>query len=129
MAIEKAGLKPKPIEMSVKMKLKVGNTYKEVKATDKKGWNVHKWSAHVKIMDRSQMLRCSAFISKVKWELHESFKNPIRENAAVDGKNFEIGSISWGSFDIAITIYFTKETGLAPLSIWHELVYEDGGKW
>ena len=60
------------------MKLRVGNTHKEVKATDKKGRCTNKWEAFVKIMDREQMYRCSAFISKVKWELHESFRVPIR---------------------------------------------------
>ena len=85
MALEKAGLKPKPVDKSVKMKLRVGNTHKDIVATDKKKEHCHKWCAFVKIMDRQQMFRCSAFISKVKWELHESFKVPIRVKQAVDG--------------------------------------------
>ena len=75
------------------------------------------------------MLRCSAFISKVKWELHESFRVPIRTKEAVDGENFECGSTGWGYFDIPITIYFTKETGLAPLSVYHSLSFDNGGEW
>ena len=51
-------------------------------------------------------------IDKVEFELHPTFKNPLKTVKGGTGKKFELGMIGWGTFDIPITIYWSEASGL-----------------
>ena len=84
--LENAGEKPAPVEMAKKMKIRVGNFHEDCEADDKDQNNIHKWTAFVRIKNDDLLNKCSLFISKVRWELHESMSPPIVETQAVDGE-------------------------------------------
>ena len=111
------------------MKIRVGNRHKIVEPKDAKKRNIHSWTCFAELVDDKQMEKCAAFISKVRFELHETFKNPVRETKAKNGCHFELSSVGWGYFDIPITIFWTEETGLKPLSVNHELCFDGKGEW
>ena len=54
---------------------------------------------------------------------------PVVETDAVDGQQFELTKTGYGSFEIPITIFFTPETGLAPLTVNHMLDFKNDGNW
>ena len=63
----------------VTVTIEVGNTHELVAAKDKKGQNVnrHRWAAFVRAKGQDQA-PIYALIEKVKFELHETFRDPVR---------------------------------------------------
>ena len=111
----------------------VGNLHQEVKnpkqaKSDPNLKNTHKWTVFCQYRDAKDM--SSKFIDKVVFELHPTFKNPIKTIKASDGKRFEYTTTGWGFFDIPISIYW--KDGLVEgnrTDIQHTLCFEGDGKW
>ena len=65
----------------------------------------------------------SHIISKVVFNLHPSFAEPVR---TLDKPPYEVTETGWGEFEIGITIHFAPDCGeqslfmLAPLKLHHE---------
>ena len=69
-------------------------------------------------------------ISKVRFGPHESFGVDYRDVKAQNGKHFELTYNGWGTFDIPMTLYWTKESGLkGHLEVDHYLFFDGPGKW
>ena len=118
-------MKPKPVERSQKIRIFVGNHYELV---DVPGKCVHSYTLYVNFEDPAILKKSASFINRVKWELHETYKNPIRETAAVNGKQFEFKARAWGWFDVPITIYWHSKTGLKATTVNHTLYFNPAGK-
>ena len=57
-------------------------------------------------------IKASQLIDHVRFELHETFRNPNRDiKPNKDGK-IELSTIGWGTFNIPITIHFKKGLGM-----------------
>jgi len=54
---------------------------------------------------------------------------PIVETDAIDGQQFELTRAGYGMFQIPITIFWTPETGLSPLTVNHMLEFKGDGLW
>ena len=91
----------------------------------------HKWTCYVKIVDNKLENKIrknlSLFMNKVVMELHPTFRDPKRTIKVEKDKPVVLNSLSWGSFDINITIYWNKNTGKDPFTYTHELEFEEGG--
>ena len=65
----------------------------------------------------------SHVISKVVFNLHPSFKEPVR---TLEKPPYEVTETGWGEFEIGITVHFSSDCGeksiylLAPLKLHHE---------
>ena len=109
----------------------IGNYHELVKnpKKTKKGneLNKHLWIAFVEYSpDKRLTFR---FIDKVKFGFHESFGFDHKLVKSTFGKRVQWQQIGWGYFDMPITVYFKKETGLKPLEIEHELCFDGNGLW
>ena len=52
-------------------------------------------------------------VTHVEFELHETFKNPLRKVAMKPGTTEVcLGTIGWGAFEVQMTIHFKKEFGI-----------------
>ena len=122
----------------------VGNHYKHLSEAKKNrnGYlNDNRWTAFVRLKNDSEKHLIHKLVSKVVFELHESFRNPtqsrvpgsIEQWSLEKDKGASSVSISyngWGYFDLGIIIHFKKETGKSePLSLTHMLHFEEKGKW
>ena len=86
-----------------------GNRHEEGKAVGNAA-NTHKWTMFVKFARND--INASKLIEKVRIELHETFRQPVREiKPNKDGK-FEFVMNGWGTFNIPITIFFKKGVGM-----------------
>jgi YEATS domain-containing protein 4 len=74
----------------------------------------HKWTCYVRGLNANEDL---SYISKVVFELHESFANPIRE---VIEPPWEVSEEGWGEFEIRIKIFF-RDTSEKPIQLFHLL--------
>ena len=108
----------------MEIEFEIGNTHHEVK----KG--MHKWACYFKATDPSIEKNMHKIKSKGKFELHESFKNPVRWVESRQGKTFQLDCGGWGYFDLPVTIYFKKETGKGdqPFSITWPLSFDGTDK-
>ena len=94
--------------------------------------NNHRWTAFVKFTDPKVDQFAMKLIEKVRFGLDPSFGvdyMDVKSNA--DGK-FEIAFNGFGTFDVPITIYFRRETGLQhprQVKLDHELSFEGKGAW
>ena len=63
------------------------------------------------------------FIEKVRFGLHPTFGCEHRDVRANSSGTFDLTYIGWGYFDMPITIYWQKSTGIAqePTTINHTL--------
>ena len=113
----------------------IGNTHKLEKnpKLTKQGnmRNKHNWTAFVRIADRHKpQIKLGMLVEKVKFQLHETFRPNVRIEKLKKGKEqIEITYSGWGYFDLPVTIYFKKETGLEPMSVEFELNFDDNGAW
>ena len=74
--------------------------------------NNHRWTAFVKFDDPQVNQFATKLIEKVRFGLHESFgMDHIDVKSNPDGK-FEFACNGFGTFDIPMTIYFRRETGM-----------------
>lgn len=69
-------------------------------------------------------------ISKVKFELHETYRDPIRYVKEEKNKEFVLSTNAYGTFDIPMTIFWNPKTGIKdPVSVDHYLCFDQPGKW
>ena len=89
----------------------------------------HKWSLYVKPLDPDLRKKQHLVIEKVKLYLHPTFRNPTRWIKPEAGQPIELANVlSWGWFDIDVTIFWTKKTGQQiPFSVIHTLVFDPRG--
>ena len=84
----------------------------------------HKWTVYVRGIDNNDI---SHLISKVTFQLHASFPNPLR---VVHGPPFELTETGWGEFEIGIKLHLINESSESDVEIFHALrLYSeaDGG--
>jgi YEATS domain-containing protein 4 len=83
-------------------------------------YHSHKWTVYVREPSGGDL---SHIISKVVFNLHPSFAEPVR---TLDKPPYEVTETGWGEFEIGITIHFAPDCGeqslfmLAPLKLHHE---------
>eukprot|EP00197_Chlamydomonas_leiostraca_P011116 CAMPEP_0202858606 /NCGR_PEP_ID=MMETSP1391-20130828/1062_1 /ASSEMBLY_ACC=CAM_ASM_000867 /TAXON_ID=1034604 /ORGANISM="Chlamydomonas leiostraca, Strain SAG 11-49" /LENGTH=226 /DNA_ID=CAMNT_0049537535 /DNA_START=105 /DNA_END=785 /DNA_ORIENTATION=+ len=88
------------------------------KATE---YMTHRWTVYLRGPNNEDL---SHIISKVQFDLHQTFNNPNR--MAVQ-QPFEVTEHGWGEFDIVIHVFFTADAGEGEVVIYHKLkLYEEG---
>lgn len=75
----------------------------------------HKWTVYVRGATNEDL---GVVIKRVVFQLHPSFKNPMR---VVESPPFELSECGWGEFEIAITLYFYEDVCDRPLNLYHNL--------
>lgn len=84
---------------------------------------------YIKATDPAIQKNFHKLVEKAKYELHESFKNPVRYVECKPGKVLQLESGGWGYFDLPCTFYFRKETGkIDAFSYTWPLSFEGTGK-
>lgn len=90
---------------------------------------MHKWEAFVDIKNSDKSYKKlpnpNDIIEKVIFELHPSFKNPIR---TVKKEPFCLKSYGWGHFDLPMLVVFKSEYKLKPLKLVHHLCFDGDGE-
>lgn len=86
------------------------------------------WAMFVKLKDPKLQHLTHKLIDQVQFKLHYTFKNPNRIVKSLPGRHIEFESWGWGYFDIPITIFWNKGTGMKNAHIEHELCFEGTGK-
>eukprot|EP00878_Enallax_costatus_P038018 GHUV01043145.1.p1 GENE.GHUV01043145.1~~GHUV01043145.1.p1 ORF type:complete len:208 (+),score=44.90 GHUV01043145.1:368-991(+) len=80
----------------------------------------HRWTAYVRGVGTEDVTH---FIQRVTFQLHPSFKDPVRR---VEQPPFELTETGWGEFDISMVLHFTPDAGEKDLEIFHRLkLYAD----
>merc|ERR1712216_207997 len=83
-------------------------------------YHSHKWTVYLREPTNGDL---SHVISKVVFNLHPSFKEPVR---TLEKPPYEVTETGWGEFEIGITVHFAPDCGeksvylLAPLKLHHE---------
>ena len=78
-------------------------------------YHSHKWTVYVRGANKQDI---SAYVSKVTFQLHASFPNPIR---VVDAPPFELTETGWGEFEIGVKLHFANETREKDVELFHAL--------
>eukprot|EP00879_Flechtneria_rotunda_P009663 GHRR01010110.1.p1 GENE.GHRR01010110.1~~GHRR01010110.1.p1 ORF type:complete len:207 (+),score=30.89 GHRR01010110.1:224-844(+) len=80
----------------------------------------HRWTTYVRGMGSEDI---SHLFTKVTFNLHPSFKEPVRH---VEGPSYELTEAGWGEFDIGVVLHFAPDAQEKPLEIFHRLkLYSD----
>lgn len=82
------------------------------KATE---YHSHKWTLYVRAVNGEDLTH---LLSKVVFQLHPSFDNPMREYTHPP---YEITETGWGEFEIAVILHFTDDAGEEPVELYHKL--------
>lgn len=81
----------------------------------------HRWTVYVRGANNEDL---SPLLSKVTFQLHETFLNPQR---AVTAPPFELTEEGWGEFELGVTLHFQPDSQEPPVELRHFLrLYEDG---
>ena len=119
------------IEDAKRLKIKIlyGNKHRLVpnpakSRSDSAETNKHEWIAFVTI--NHEGLKAEDLIESVTFELHETFRNPIRK---VSKPPFQLKTKGWGTFEIPITIKWKKAVSPAPTTLSHYLSFDGEGAW
>merc|ERR1712139_324143 len=93
----------------IKIQFEVGN---RVKKSDVKKNNrtYYDWECFVRIKNHNEY-DIASIMEKATFELHETFRNPVRDVKKAKNNEFCLGTSGWGTFDIPITLNFKKFTG------------------
>ena len=102
-----------------KLKVIFGNDHKEIKGT---GQNNHEWCVFVRLANKDEDI--SNYITKVTFELHPTFLDPIIVKTKAP---FEHTAIGWGTFNIPITIKWNPGLGLEATKVEHMLSFDGNG--
>ena len=78
-------------------------------------YHSHKWTVYVRGLNRQDI---SSYVSKVTFQLHASFPNPIR---VIDAPPFELTETGWGEFEIGVKLHFAHETREKDVELFHAL--------
>jgi len=76
-------------------------------------YNTHQWTLYIRGPNNEDL---SGVISRVVFQLHASFAQPIREIMAPP---FEVTERGWGEFEAQIRIIWKESTEKATLVRWH----------
>ena len=95
------------------IRIKFGNHYEELKQFPERK-NTHKWKFFVETLK----FPTDKIVKKLYIKLHESFKIPM---VTVDHAPFTLSRVGWGYFDLECTIHFKDWVQQKPLTIVHEL--------
>lgn len=82
------------------------------KATE---YHSHKWTLYVRSVNGEDMTH---LLSKVVFQLHPSFDNPMREYTHPP---YELTETGWGEFEIAVLLHFTDDAFEEPVELYHKL--------
>lgn len=115
------------------LRVTFGNRHRKVPNPKKIGpnkliANSHEWTAFVRL-DRTKVAT-SDLIEKVRFELHPSFGADYKDAKACD--NFEFTCRGFGTFNMPITIFFKRETGIPhprKVTVDHMLSFDGTGSW
>ena len=83
-------------------------------------YHSHKWTVYLREPEHGDL---SHVISKVVFNLHPSFKEPVR---TLEKPPYEVTETGWGEFEIGVTVHFADDAGekavdlVAPLKLHHE---------
>ena len=75
----------------------------------------NKWTAFVKLEDKKIGHNIGWLIDKVRFGLVDGFDAPYKDIRALHARKsgqFSITYVGWGYFDMPITIFWKKETGI-----------------
>ena len=113
----------------IKVAFEVGNRCKPADMKGAKGKEFTAWTAFVRLKD-PELGKLSNLISKVKFELHETYRDPIRFVKEEKNKEFALSTTAWGTFDVPMTIFWNPKTGIKdPVTVDHYLSFDQPGKW
>uniref|UniRef100_A0A7S0X5H8 YEATS domain-containing protein n=1 Tax=Mantoniella antarctica TaxID=81844 RepID=A0A7S0X5H8_9CHLO len=83
-------------------------------------YHSHKWTVYLRGPEHEDL---SHAIQKVVFNLHPSFKEPVR---VLDAPPYEVTETGWGEFEIGITVHFVPDAGEKPLDLFAPLkLYAD----
>lgn len=75
----------------------------------------HKWTVYVRGARNEDL---GVVIKRVVFQLHPSFKNPVR---VIESPPFELSECGWGEFEIAISLFFHNDACDKQLNLYHHL--------
>eukprot|EP00775_Hariotina_reticulata_P004301 gene4301-4553_t len=75
----------------------------------------HKWTVYVRGPNNEDV---SHIITKVTFNLHPSFKEPVRPVAQ---QPYELSETGWGEFDIGVVLHFAPDVGEKDVEVFHRL--------
>ena len=119
---------------TISLTFQMGNKHELVKVPKKSRNgeydNKHRWTAFVKLVDKQQNSQIHKLISKVRFGLHPTFGVDYRDIKATSGKHFEMTYNGWGTFDVPITIFWSRGSGISQnLEVDHYLSFDGAGSW
>lgn len=103
------------------LQLVVGNRCEVVASDDSRG-NQYRWTMYVALPG----LQGSAgrLIDRVDYELHPTFQPNVHTRRS---PRFELSCTGWGTFPVKCTIHWHRDLRLRPMSVDHDLVFEENG--
>ena len=78
-------------------------------------YHSHKWTVYLRGPEHEDL---SHAIQKVVFNLHPSFKEPVR---VLEKPPYEVTETGWGEFEIGITVHFAEDAGEKPLDLFAPL--------
>lgn len=78
-------------------------------------YHSHKWTVYLRGPEHEDL---SHVIQKVVFNLHPSFKEPVR---VLEKPPYEVTETGWGEFEIGITVHFAEDSGEKPLDLFAPL--------
>lgn len=78
---------------------------------DRTDENTHRWTVFLRGVDNEDL---STYIKEVQFQLHDSFRDPIR---SIRSPPYEVTEFGWGEFMINITVHFHPDSGEKPVTI------------
>mmetsp|Transcript_9612 Transcript_9612/g.9395 ORF Transcript_9612/g.9395 Transcript_9612/m.9395 type:complete len:193 (-) Transcript_9612:10-588(-) len=114
---------------TIKVKVEYGNKHKLVPSPSKSRSkpsvsNKHEWTVFVRVANEG--IKTENIVEKVKFELHETFRNPTR---IIENAPFQLTTKGWGTFEIQITITWKKSLKYPDTVLYHDLSFEGAGEW
>lgn len=83
-------------------------------------YHSHKWTVYLRGPEHEDL---SHAIQKVVFNLHPSFKEPVR---VLEKPPYEVTETGWGEFEIGIAVHFAEDAGEKPLDLFAPLkLYAD----
>ena len=101
----------------------------------------NRWTAFVRLKEKNSKYKIQKLIKYCIFELHESFKcadkKPKIYPHTIDNKKMAVSRpdeitlsyTTWGYFEMPITITFLPQLEIDPITIDHEICFENGGEW
>ena len=91
--------------------------------------NKHRWTVFFELAHPELKKLTYKLVDKVEFQLHETFRPPLRTFKVRDNSPIEYSTIGWGTFEVPITVFWKKSTGLSTATCEHVLSFDGNGKW